>query len=343
MSGNPFEQQRALAAGAAVAVLDRGIVTVAGPDRLTWLDSMTSQAIAGLRPGGSAESLLLDPNGRIEHVLRVADDGETAWLIVDAAEAAPLAAWLDRMRFMLRVEVRDRSPEFAVVGFFLARIQPGGDQAAVDGLGTLPASTPVWRDPWSSIQPGGHGYAEVAHHPGDEWSWVEAVVPRDAVPADAVPQSAFDALRIAAWRPDWTTEVDERSIPHELDWLRSAVHLGKGCYRGQETIAKVHNLGHPPRRLVFLQLDGSDTVYASHGDPVVLGDDAVGVVTSAAVHYELGPIALALVKRTTDPAAALAVVHEGVRLAAAQEIVVPPTAGATAEVPRIPRLGAARR
>jgi len=146
------------------------------------------------------------------------------------------------------------------------------------------------------------------------------------------------------------SEVDERSIPHELDWLRSAVHLNKGCYRGQETVAKVHNLGHPPRRLVMLLLDGSDAVLPPAGSNVVLvgdGDDAnrkpVGRITSSAIHHELGPVALAIVKRSADPAAVLTVEADGIDVAASQEIVVPADAGATANVPRLPRLGAVRR
>jgi len=346
MSGNPFAQQRALATGRALAELDRGVVTITGPDRLSWLDSMTSQSIAGLRPGESAETLVLDPHGHVEHALRVVDDGETAWLLVAAEDAAALAAWLDRMRFLLRVEVADRSAAFLAVGFLRGGF---AGEAALRELATA-----VWDDPWDAVRPGGWQYAE-GSHPGAGWSWSEALVAREraaeldaAAPAGGrVPESAATALRIAAWRPDWSTEVDDRTIPHELDWLRSAVHLDKGCYRGQETVAKVHNLGHPPRRLVALHLDGSDSVYAAHGDPVLLGGDEapapIGVVTSAAVHYELGPIALAVVKRSADPAAPLAVEHEGVRIAAAQEVIVPPSAGATAEVPRIPRLGAVRR
>ena len=163
---------------------------------------------------------------------------------------------------------------------------------------------------------------------------------------------ALEALRIAAWRPRAATELDATTIPHELDWLRSAVHLSKGCYRGQETVAKVHNLGHPPRRLVLLHLDGSDAVLPAPGDSVKLGGatdaapDAppVGRVTASALHFELGPIALAVIKRSADPAAELRVVTaDGVELAAAQEVIVPTDAGAEADVPRIPRLGAVRR
>jgi folate-binding protein YgfZ len=154
---------------------------------------------------------------------------------------------------------------------------------------------------------------------------------------------ALEALRIAAWRPRFATEADDKTIPHELDWLRSAVHLSKGCYRGQETVAKVHNLGHPPRRLVMLHIDGSEGVPATAGSEVRLGDALVGRVTSAALHFELGPIALAVIKRNVDPTATLAVIAEDKELSAAQELIVPPDAGAEANVPRLPRLGAVTR
>lgn len=317
--GNPFLQQRELLAGTAIVPLPhRGVITVTGPDRLSWLDSLTSQSLTQLEPGQSAETLLLDPTGRIEHAMRVVDDGETTWLLVD--EAPALAAWLERMRFMLRVEVADRSADFITVGAF----------GELEGLVT-------WTDPWSHHVVGGHSYA--TGEPGP-WPYREVLV--TSLPErPAASEAALDALRIAAWRPRRATEVDERTIPHELDWLRSAVHLSKGCYRGQETVAKVHNLGHPPRRLVLLHLDG---VLPAAGDPVVLGDAEVGHVTSAAQHYELGPIALAVVKRSVDPAATLAVRSaEHGDIAAGQEVIVPPSAGAEANVPRLPRLGAVSR
>jgi folate-binding protein YgfZ len=203
----------------------------------------------------------------------------------------------------------------------------------------------VWTDPWAA--PSGHGYANAAEHPGAQWTYRETLVARDDLDAlTAIPAAgilALDALRIAAWRPSLPAEADERLLPHEVDWLRTAVHLTKGCYRGQETVAKVHNLGHPPRRLVFLHLDGSDALLPAHGAAVLLGEDEVGRVTSAALHHELGPIALALVKRRLDPAAVLSIAVGEERVAAAQEVIVPTDAGATVTVPRIPRLGSARR
>lgn len=333
--GNPTGEQRALAAGRAVVELGLGVVTVSGPDRLSWLNSITSQLLTGLAPGTSTETLVLDQSGRVEHAARVVDDGEVTWLLTEPADAAPLAAWLDSMRFMLRVEVADRSADLVTLGRFDGSAAP--DDVVVE-----------WVDPWSSVAPGGWGYAALEAHPGSDWTLrIDVVTPEAAaaLPATGAPAAgllAFEALRIAAWRPV-LADVDERTIPHELDWLRSAVHLSKGCYRGQETVAKVHNLGHPPRRVVMLHLDGSDGVLPAPGTAVELDGKQVGRLTASALHHELGPIGLAVVKRSLDPGATLTLTVDDVVVTAAQETIVPPGAGATANVPRLPRLGAVRR
>ena len=337
--GNPLGEQKLLASGTAVVDLShRGILTITGPDRLSWLDSLTSQSVASLKPGESSETLQLDPTGRIEYAVRLLDDGVSTWLLVDADETAPLLAWLQRMKFMLAVEIEDRSAEFATIGTLGS---PALDAAAPNGVPL------VWHDPWNAVARGGHQYSLAEHHPASEWTYSEIIVSRadlsDAAQLPVAGLLALEALRIAAWRPRFATEVDERSIPHELDWLRSAVHLNKGCYRGQETVAKVHNLGHPPRRLVMLHLDGSDGVLPAAGSDVILGESSVGRITASALHYELGPIALAVIKRTTDQAAELVVVADDIRISAAQEIIVPSDAGAEANVPRLPRLGAVTR
>jgi tRNA-modifying protein YgfZ len=289
--GSPLAEQRELAAGRAIVDLShRAVLTVSGPDRLSWLDSLTSQAVAGLAPGESAETLQLDPHGHVEYAVRILDDGETAWLLTDDGEG--LRRWLERMRFRLRVEIADRSDEFATIGSFA-----GAEPLAAQSNG-VPL---VWVDPWAT--PSGHAYATPAEHPGADWTYRETLVPREDLPALAATPAAgtlaLEALRIAAWRPALPPEADERLLPHEVDWLRTAVHLNKGCYRGQETVARVHNLGRPPRRLVQLHLDGSDSALPAHGDPVEAEGRVVGFVTSSARHYELGPIALALVKRAT--------------------------------------------
>ena len=328
--GNPMIEQRRLEQGRAFVDLShRGILTVTGPDRLTWLNSMASQALDRLAPGESAEALFLDASGHVEHAVHVVDDGERTWLVVERDEAAPLAAWLDRMRFMLRVEVADVTADHAVVGVMT-------DPSAVPEPHAPGAI--AWHDPWSVTSPRGW-LAELA----------DAVRSGSAQAAGVL---ALEALRIAAWRPRFATEVDEKTLPHEVDWLRSAVDLHKGCYRGQETVAKVMNLGRPPRRLVFLHLDGSDTVLPAPGDPVVAekvrpepqpGEAperrSVGRITSSAIHHELGPIALAVVKRAVPASIELIVESHGIEVAAAQVEVVPADAGAAVDVPRLPRLG----
>ncbi|NRD26847.1 folate-binding protein YgfZ [Frigoribacterium sp. VKM Ac-2836] len=373
--GNPLGEQRLLARGAAIVDLsDRGVLTVTGPDRLSWLNSLTSQALGGLAPGVSTETLLLDANGRLEHAARVLDDGETTWLLVDRHEVEPLGTWLDRMRFMLRVEVADRTSEVATIGSMHDLLGGAEDVAATVPVLTSNETALVWVDPWHEVTAGGYSYADSDGHPGHDWTYRESLVRRSdldalaALPTDRLAVAgtlALEALRIEAWRPRLSTEVDDRTIPHELDWMRSAVHLTKGCYRGQETVAKVHNIGHPPRRLVMLHLDGSEGVLPERGAEVVLAPaptdsdsdtaggavpdsgatapKSVGHVTSVALHHELGPVALAVVKRSTDEAAPLAVLADGLTIAAAQEIVVPASAGAAAGVPRLPRLGAVRR
>ncbi|MDQ0642389.1 CAF17-like 4Fe-4S cluster assembly/insertion protein YgfZ [Microbacterium murale] len=342
--GDPIREQRRLIAGSAVAPLgDRAVIEVAGEDRLSWLDSITSQSVARLAAGDSTELLILDPQGRVEHAAGVFEDGSSVWLIADAADADSLAAWLQRMVFRSRATVTVR-PELDLVGFF-----SGGDaETTVRGLALSPNGTPlVWADPWETVQLGGHQYANVERHPSAEYAWRVAIVDADAVTSvvgliegaglEAAGLLATEALRIAAWRPRWAGEVDERSLPHESDWIRSAVHLSKGCYRGQETVAKVHNLGHPPRRLAALHLDGSDDVLPSPGDAVFAGDDEVGHITSVARHHEDGPIALAILSRRA-PIGDLIVKAGGVDVAAAQQVIVPADAGATADVPRLTRL-----
>jgi folate-binding protein YgfZ len=334
--GNPVGEQRSLAAGTAIVDLShRAVLSVTGDDRRSWIDSITSQSVKNLAPGESSETLLLDPTGRLEYAVRLLDDGATLWMLLERDEAPGLLDWLQKMRFMLRVDPQDRTEEFATIGTLGS---PAIDVAAPNGVPL------VWHDPWTTVSPGGHQYALVEEHPGAGWTYSELLVPRGTLPELPVAGLlALEALRIEAWRPRFATEADEKSIPHELDWLRSAVHLDKGCYRGQETVAKVHNLGHPPRRLVMLHLDGSDAVLPERGDEVLLGGAVVGLVTSVARHHELGPIALAVVKRSTDAAAELAVRVGDLLVPAAQEVVVPPSAGAAANVPRLPRLGAVQR
>jgi folate-binding protein YgfZ len=309
--GDPAREQRALDTAAGfVDRSNRDVVTITGPDRLSWLHSLTSQHLEKLAPGEVAQALILDPNGHVEHHLTLTDDGTTTWIHVEPGTAPALVAFLDSMRFMLRVEVADVSQDYAV----LSVMGPDGD-GLTGGLDAVAMSVTTDR---SVIK--------------------DLVIQRDALAATADELArrggavagmwAFEALRIAAWVPRLGVDTDHRTIPHEVGWIDTAVHLSKGCYRGQETVARVHNLGHPPRRLVLLDLDGSVDRLPSHGDPVELDGAQVGFVGSAARHYELGPIGLALVKRTVPVEATLL----AGRIAAAQEVIVSPDAGANVQV-----------
>ena len=316
--GDPLREQRLLGEGlAAVDLGNRGVVTVTGADRLSWLHSITTQQLTGLAPQQSTESLILSPKGHIEHALHVVDDGTTTWLSVEPGTAPALVAWLDSMRFMLRVVVEDVSDAYAVVG----------EPRSAAGL---PGEHPTWVDAWPALVGDTAAYGPVEGHPGAQRPWREVVVPRSELEAFVGDRPlagmwAAEALRVAAWRPRLGLETDHRTIPHEVDWLRTAVHLHKGCYRGQETIARVHNLGRPPRRIVALHLDGSGHTLPAVGAPVFVagtetGGRAIGALTSVARHHEDGPIGLAVIKRNTPGDVDL--VADGV--SAAQTVIVEP-------------------
>ena len=366
--GDPGREQSALVEGRAACALARDVVTVTGPDRLSWLTTLSSQVLTALEPGdGGAETLLLDAQGHITHALAALDDGRTLWLVTEADSGEALAAFLDSMRFMLRVEVTERPDVMALgaLGEGLEALAQAARDTASDASDSPEAQADaaepqgsligLWRDPWPGVVEGGTSYDVGADrpHPGQGYRAGFVLVPVRSV--DAVAQAflaaeegrrlagalAWEALRIEAGRPRWAREADARAIPHELDWLRTAVHLTKGCYPGQETIARTLNLGRPPRRLTVLQLDGLVGDMPRPGASVRMGERVVGAVTSVARHHELGPIALALLRRAVPVGEQLTVeiteVDEATgetvpvgRVDAAQEVLVSPEGRAQA-------------
>ncbi|MFF2145836.1 YgfZ/GcvT domain-containing protein [Kitasatospora sp. NPDC058190] len=280
--GDIFREQRNLSQGAGFVDLShRGVVTVTGDDRLSWLHLLLTQHVSELRPQHATEALVLSPHGHVEHALYLVDDGTTTWAHVEPGTQGALIAYLESMKFFYRVEVADATADYAVVHL------PAGSTASVEGAAAV-RELPYGRDlflPRAELEELTAGYGPAA----GVW--------------------AYEALRIEGHRPRLGFETDHRTIPHEVDWLRTAVHLQKGCYRGQETVARVHNLGRPPRRLVFLHLDGTEETLPPHGTEVRLAADpdgrALGFVTSSARHHELGPIALAIVKRNVPVDAVL--------------------------------------
>ncbi|AQA13195.1 folate-binding protein YgfZ [Streptomyces samsunensis] len=296
--GDLFREQRALADGTGFVDLShRGVVTVSGADRLSWLHLLLTQHVSDLPPGQATEALILSAHGHIEHALYLVDDGETTWAHVEPDSQSDLIAYLESMKFFYRVDIADRTEDYAIVHLPAGSITEAPEDAVV-------RETPHGRD---------------------------LFLPRERLTAFAeasgppIGALAYEALRVEAHRPRVGLETDHRTIPHELGWIGSAVHLHKGCYRGQETVARVQNLGKPPRRLVFLHLDGSEVKLPSHGAPIRLAAEGeegrqLGFITSSARHHELGPIALALVKRNVPVDAELIADST----AAAQETVVEP-------------------
>lgn len=281
--GQPAQEQRALAQGMAWADLSHmAIIEVSGDDRAKWLHDLTTQHLSELEVGTWTSALILDHNGHLEYQFNLVDDGSATYLVLDSQYAPTLLQYLLKMRFMLKVDARDASADFAVLRAPGLATDIGGPFALV---------------PRSELDAMKKVFNENAKEVG---TW------------------ALDAERVAAGRPRIGFDTDHKSIPNELGLLNKSVHMSKGCYRGQETVAKIFNLGAPPRRLVMLHLDGSAVVFPAPGTPVENNGVQVGFLGTVARHHELGPIALALIKRSTPTDAVLTV--DGI--SAAQEVIV---------------------
>ena len=281
--GEPVKEQRALENGSAWADLSHlDIVAIKGEDRLTWLHALTTQHHEQLQPGVWQEALILDPQGHVQYQFLLVDDGDSVFLVLDPGYKQTLIEYLTTMKFMLRVDVRDASGEYAVLRAPGAQTDLGGPFALV---------------------------------PRGELDEMRKVFSENATQAGTW---ALDAMRVAAGRIRIAFETDHKSIPNELGVLNKSVHMAKGCYRGQETVAKIFNLGNPPRRLTMLHLDGSDVGFPATGTKIENDGVVVGFIGTVARHHELGTIALAIVKRNTPLDATLSV--DGI--AAAQQPIV---------------------
>jgi folate-binding protein YgfZ len=281
--GEPVKEQRALEAGTAWADLSHyNIVAVSGVDRLQWLHDLTTQFVSDLEPGLWKSDMILDARGHIEFQFNIVDDGQTSFLVLDPGYIDQLIEYLTKMKFMLRVDVKDASSEYAVLRAPGMPNEIGGPFALV---------------PRAEVEEMKKTFGGVATQVG---TW------------------ALDAERVAAGRPRIGFETDHKSIPNEIGVLHGAVHMKKGCYRGQETVAKIYNLGNPPRRIVMLHLDGSDVGFPAKGTAIENEGVKVGFIGTVARHHELGTIALAIVKRNTPTDATLTI--DGIP--ASQQVIV---------------------
>ena len=268
--GEPNQEQKALVAGNGWADLShRGVISISGRDRLTWLHALTTQHLEQLPVATWIDALILDPQGHVIEQLFLVDDGNTTWIHLEKERTQAVVEYLNKMKFMLEVDVKDESNNYAVLRAPGVADKFGGPYALVP-RGELEETTDAFNK---------------SHTQVGIW--------------------ALEAERVATGRARLLFETDHKSIPNELGFLNNAVHMNKGCYRGQETVAKVFNLGQPPRRLVLLHLDGSMVAMPEHGSKVFMQEKEVGYIGTMARHFELGPIALAVIKRNTPDTAEL--------------------------------------
>jgi folate-binding protein YgfZ len=294
--GDPLREQRALSTGAGVVDRsNRDVLHITGDDRLSWLHTICSQHVANLQDGDATESLVLSPHGHVEQHWQVAEVDGTVWLDTEPGAGATVLDYLQKMRFLKRVEPADVSSDWAVLSVVgpqtasvltAAGLQVPAERRAepLEGGGF------VRRMAWPATDA-----ADLIVSRADRDNWLERLRAAGATPAGIW---AYEALRVEARRPRLGFETDHRTIPHEIGFIGSAVHLDKGCYRGQETVARVHNLGRPPRTLVLLHLSGESDELPAAGTPVELGGRTVGFLGTAVHHHEFGPIALAVLKRS---------------------------------------------
>jgi folate-binding protein YgfZ len=252
---------------------------MSGKDRLTGLHALTTQHLEQLPVATWIDALILDPQGHVIEQLFLVDDGNTTWIHLEKERTQGVVDYLNKMKFMLEVEVTDQSNDYAVLRAPGMADKFGGPYALV---------------PRSELKDTTEAFNK-SHTQVGIW--------------------ALEAERVASGRARLLFETDHKSIPNELGFLNNAVHMNKGCYRGQETVAKVFNLGQPPRRLVLLHLDGSMVAMPEHGTKLFFEGTEIGYIGTMARHYELGPIALAVVKRNLSLDAVL--IADGV--AATQE------------------------
>jgi tRNA-modifying protein YgfZ len=296
--GDPLGEQRtALTDAVVIDRSHRGVITLTGPERLTWLHNISSQQVADLADGATVENLSLDGQGRVEdHWIQTELHG-VSYLDTEPWRAEPLLAYLRRMVFWA-----DVVPDAADHGV-LSLLGPAlADKKVLDALGidAVPDQPTVAR-----TADGGFVRRMPTENDGPAIA-LDVVVPgqslrawRDRLEAAGIRPAgvwAYEAHRVAGLRPRLGVDTDERTIPHEVGWIGTAVHLDKGCYRGQETVARVHNLGKPPRMLVLTHLDGSVSRPAT-GSSLLASGRTVGRLGTVVDHVDLGPVALALVKR----------------------------------------------
>jgi folate-binding protein YgfZ len=293
------DARRAIAEGAGlVDRSERGKLALCGPDAKAFLAGQVTNDVEALVPGTGLYAALLTPKGKMLGDLRVLDTGDE--LLLDTERSALQAVFdvIRRATIGFGVELHKRTLQRGL----LSLVGPRAREIA--GAADLPRDEHAHRG--ATI-----GGAEVRVITTDVGVDVlclaeDADRVRDALVeagAEPVPEQAAEVVRVERGRPRWGAELDETVIPQEAGLNDRAVSFTKGCYVGQETVARLHWKGKPNRHLRGLLLSGA----AQSGAPLLLGDREVGRLGSVADSPVHGPIALALVRREAEPGAVLRV------------------------------------
>ncbi|WP_342320170.1 YgfZ/GcvT domain-containing protein [Corynebacterium mayonis] len=285
--GNPLGEQRALST--TPVLIDRShrrVIKVHGPDAPSFLNNLLSQKLDDVAAGFSASALDLDIHGHILHQADIYFDGDAYFLDLPSYQAQSFSTFLHRMVFWSEVTIEDSDLGIITI------LAPAGHETLTD-LGAVFTRGP---STWGRVQ-----RTDIALPRKDLPRAAEEFITAGGALAGLM---AFTAERVWAGEPEPRADLDDKSIPHEVESFINrgehigAVHLNKGCYRGQETVARVENLGRSPRVMVMLHLDGSAPIEPTPGSEITVGGRRAGRVGTVVHDAEYGPIALAAVKRS---------------------------------------------
>jgi folate-binding protein YgfZ len=273
---------------------ERGKAIFRGPEAADFLQGQVTNDVEALEPGTGCYAALLTAKGKMLADMRILRGPGWLWLDTEI-DALPAVAKMIRTysigRDVQPDNVTDSRAILSLVGPTAAEAldaaPPAAEHAFVEGEHGLYVRTDLGVDVICDS--------------------ADADAVRSALGVDGVSGEAVECLRVESGRPRYGTELDEDTIPEEAGLNERAVSFEKGCYVGQETVARLHYKGKPNRHLRGLRLDSPATT----GEEVRLGERAVGRIGSAAVSPVHGPIALALIRREAEPGQSVTVGETG--------------------------------
>jgi tRNA-modifying protein YgfZ len=281
---------------------ERGKLAVVGPDAAEYLQGQLTSDVEGLEPGDGQYAALLDRKGHMQADMRVLrPSAEEIWLDTEPGALARVLRHLTMYSIGREVEVVDATAERAILSLI------GPRSVEIAGCAALP------EDSCETTKVGGveclavgtDGGIDLIAATAGRGRLIEALLAAGAV---AVSAEAAEILRIEAGTPRYGAEMGAETMPAEAGIVERAVSFTKGCYIGQETVARLHYKGRPNRHLRGLKLSAP----AQPGTPLWLGEKEVGRLGGAVVSPALGPIGLAILRREAEPGAELAVGEDGV-------------------------------